>query len=208
MALRPRLTAGLPFLRLVPLLTLSASSLPAPPLSRTEEIIGECRGLRAGVDHYDGVMALLDEAEGRRWLAAAREHLRAGRHARAGGFHAHAVLAAEQAAQCALKAMLRATGSVDSARGHSLPELLSAAARRSGFVVDERLADRLGELSAHYQPTRYPDALASGTPGDHYGTEAAERFLSAAGEIIDAAAKHLDRLRVAAQEDGDDTHAG
>lgn len=149
----------------------------------------------------------LDEAEGQRWLAAAREHLHAGQHAHAGGFHAHAVLAAEQAAQCAVKAVLRATGSVDRARGHSLPELLSVSAQRSGFDVPDRLRERLGELAAHYQPTRYPDALASGTPGDHYGTEAAERFLHTAEDVIEAADGHLSRLGAAAEEAEDDPDA-
>lgn len=153
---------------------------------------------------------VLDEAEATRWLKAAREHLAAGRHAHRGGFHAHAVLAAEQAAQCAVKGVLRATGSVDAARGHALPELLARGADRSGFTVDDRLAERLRELAAHYQPSRYPDALASGTPADHYGPEAAERFLTAADDLIAAVAEHVERLRVAAAEvePDDGAHAG
>lgn len=163
---------------------------------------------RVDSPHWDGRYhdpVLIDETEGERWLEAAREHLRAGRHARSGSFHAHAVLASEQAAQCAVKAVLRATGSVDSARGHSLPALLAAGAQRSGFEVPEQLRERLGELAAHYQPTRYPDALASGTPGDHYGPQAADRFLDAAEKIIEAAGDHLKRLReAAASNEGED----
>lgn len=51
-----------------------------------------------------------DEAEYARWLRAATEHLAAARHAQQGAFHAQAVLSSEQAAQCALKAVLHGVG--------------------------------------------------------------------------------------------------
>lgn len=91
------------------------------------------------------------------------------RHDAGGGFHSAAVLQAEQATQCALKAVLHGVGQTQAARGHGLLSLARACAREAGLHLDQPDLDALARLARDYQPTRYPDALPEGTPMGHYG---------------------------------------
>lgn len=148
-------------------------------------------------------MTPLDEAEHGRWRAHADEELRAARHNADGGFHHVAVLHAEQAAQCALKALLRGVGRTEQARGHDLLRLTEEVAAHAPFHVDDELFQRLSALARDYLPSRYPDALPGGTPSGHYGSADAERALATAGDVLDAVDATWGAVLAAAEE-----HAG
>ncbi|QBI20885.1 HEPN domain-containing protein [Egibacter rhizosphaerae] len=144
---------------------------------------------------------MLDEHDLTRWIATARHQLAVAEHSSGGGFHDAAVLHAEQAAQCALKALRHAVGARSDSRSHALPRLAEGAYARGGLQLDAGLRERLGELAAQYQPTRYPDALADGTPADHYGPQAAHRAIETARQTIAEVVEHAERLREASEEE-------
>lgn len=145
-------------------------------------------------------MTPLDEAEHGRWRAHADEELRAARHNADGGFHHVAVLHAEQAAQCALKALLRGVGRTEQARGHDLLRLTEEVAVHAPLQVDDGLRQRLSALARDYLPSRYPDALPGGTPSGHYGSADAERALATAGDVLDAVDATWAAVLAAAEE--------
>lgn len=131
-------------------------------------------------------MTPLDEAEHERWRAHADEELRAAAHNADGGFHHVAVLHAEQAAQCALKALLRGIGRSEQARGHDLLRLADEVAANAALEVDDELRQGLSTLARDYLPSRYPDALPGGTPSGHYGVRDAGRAIATAEDVLAA----------------------
>lgn len=146
-------------------------------------------------------METFDQAEYERWRSTAEDHLRVARHDADGGFHNAAVLQAEQATQCALKALLHGVGQTQAARGHGLLSLAEACARWSGLVLDQPQLDALARLARDYQPTRYPDALPEGTPMGHYGASDSAWAMGVAQDTLQAAASAwATLLREAARE--------
>ena len=136
---------------------------------------------------------MLDHEEFDRWVRAADEAASAAEAAANNGSHQWAAFLFEQAAQLAVKGALHAVGA--DAWGHDLIVLVA----RLGEVTGQRLADdeRVGaqRLSAHYIPTRYPDAQPGGTPGDHYGPERSAEARSDSGLLVQAARDRFERLR-------------
>lgn len=138
-------------------------------------------------------------AEYGRWLATAKDHLRVARHDAGGAFHNAAVLQAEQAAQCALKALLHGVGQAQAARGHGLLSLAEACTGWAGLTFGQQHLDALARLAREYQPTRYPDALPEGTPMGHYGSSDSAWALGVAEQTLAAVASAWkDLLRHAA----------
>ncbi|MPZ87748.1 MAG: HEPN domain-containing protein [Nitriliruptorales bacterium] len=135
-----------------------------------------------------------DEVEYQRWLQTAGDHLRVARHDAEGRFHSAAVLQAEQATQCALKALLHGVGHKRAARGHGLLSLAEACEGSAGLVLNGDDGQALARLARDYQPTRYPDALPEGTPMGHYGEQDAEWALEIASRIVEAVEATWDRL--------------
>lgn len=111
---------------------------------------------------------MLDHAEYGRWSQTAHDTLASARYNLEGGFLNVAVLLAEQAAQCTLKALLHGVGQGPAARGHDLLALADACEEHAALRLDEQRRDDLARLSREYQPTRYPDALPHGTPQGRY----------------------------------------
>lgn len=152
-------------------------------------------------------METFDRTEYERWFATAGTGLAAARHAGDGGFHHIAVLQAEQAAQCALKALLHAVGAGSEARGHDLLRLAAACERLAGLALDDGHATRLRALGNDYMPTRYPDALPGGTPADYYDGEQATAAITTAEQLLAAVAatwEGLEREAAATHEMPDD----
>ncbi len=124
------------------------------------------------------------QRERRRWLAAASEDLAFARHAVDGGFYAPACFHAQQAAEKAVKAVHYGRGS-RAVIGHNVRALISTLDPPAEAL--HRQLDAARELDLFYVPTRYPNGLDEGTPGDAFSADQAERAVKLAGGIIEAA---------------------
>ena len=129
-------------------------------------------------------------AEADRWLAAAREDLAYARHAAAGGHHAPACFFAQQSAEKAVKSVHYARGA-RAVIGHSVRALVERLEPREAAL--DALLDAARELDLLYVPTRYPNGLASGTPGQAFSTAQSTRALDLATRFIAVAASAVAR---------------
>lgn len=127
-------------------------------------------------------------AEAERWLASAREDLAYARHAAAGGHHAPACFFAQQAAEKAVKAVHYAAGA-RAVIGHNIRALIEQLEPRS--LALDGLLDAARELDLLYVPTRYPNGLDAGTPGEAFSSTQSERALEHADRLLRAAAEQL-----------------
>lgn len=103
-------------------------------------------------------MNALDCPEARRWLRQAEYTLQSITADIRGGFYSWACFKAHQAAEFALKAILRAAGL--KSFGHDLLNLWREALRLCGELVEDR--ECIVELNRLYIPPRHPDAWARG----------------------------------------------
>lgn len=122
----------------------------------------------------------------RRWLETARQDLAFARHAADAGFHAPACFHAHQAAEKAMKAVHYARGA-RAVYGHGIRQLIERLDEPDlgGLLPGAR------ELDLLYLPTRYPNGLDDGTPGEAFSSEQSSRALGFADEILAAAASSL-----------------
>ncbi len=127
---------------------------------------------------------ILDDPEYERWRRAADSSLEMARLAADHGHHHHACLHAEQAAQQAVKGLLHGVGAGADSRGHDLTALGALAAEALRATLSDQLRSALGRLSRHYLPSRYPDALPGGAPGDHYGQDDSLQAVTDAVAVI------------------------
>jgi HEPN domain-containing protein len=125
------------------------------------------------------------KAEAQRWLASAREDLSYARYAASGGHHAPACFHAQQAAEKAVKAMHYLQGA-RAVLGHTVRALIQSLDPRSAAL--EGLLDAARELDLFYVPTRYPNGLDEGTPGQAFAAAHSSRAIELATRIVDAAA--------------------
>ena len=126
-----------------------------------------------------------------RWLRAAKEDLAYARHAANGGFHAPSCFHSQQAAEKALKAVHYARG----ARvviGHSVRRLIESL--QPGEELLTARLDGARELDLLYVPSRYPNGLEAGSPGEAIGSVQSTRGLEHAEGIVEAAARILSEL--------------
>ncbi|MGC8584197.1 MAG: HEPN domain-containing protein [Thermoproteus sp.] len=96
--------------------------------------------------------------------------------------YAWACFKAQQAAEFAVKALLRALGKP--AFGHNLVALFNELSGLCGGV-DERLKFCVGYLDKMYVTPRCPDALAEGVPYERYTREEAVEAAECARALID-----------------------
>jgi HEPN domain-containing protein len=96
-------------------------------------------------------------------------------------FYSWACFSAQQGAEKALKAVFQKMGA--EAWGHSVTWLLEELSIR--VKVEEELREMCQELDKAYIPTRYPDALPSGSPSRLYNQNEATRLIGYAQRIID-----------------------
>lgn len=129
----------------------------------------------------------LDASELARWRSEAEALREGARRDRAAASHSQACFRAEQAAQLAIKGLLRAVGSP--AWGHDLTTLDTRATDVLGQLWPSGLRGAAQRLSLHYTASRYPDAFAEGSPSDHYGPELSEQALIDADAILDGVDK-------------------
>lgn len=124
---------------------------------------------------------MLDREEFARWYAQARHTWESAARDRDEGDHDWACFKAQQAAELALKAVLRALGR--RVTGHSLLDLLERL-RREGVPLDPVLEPAARNLEFHYIPSRYPDAFAHGAPFQFYDRARADQALEDASAIL------------------------
>lgn len=145
-------------------------------------------------------MVPLDEAEFDRWRGQAARALRTATLAADGGEHGWACFMAEQAVQLGVKGLLHGVGTA--AWGHDLVTLEATVAAELGDAWSGQLADAAARLSRHYIATRYPDAHASGEPGDHYRPSDAAQALTDARAVLAAIDTAWARLGADPEEAG------
>lgn len=136
-----------------------------------------------------------DEVEYLRWRETAGQHLDDARLLSEAGRAPAAVLHAEPASRCALKALLHGVGTGGLARRHDLVELIERCRLHAGLELEAALRDALADLSSDYQPVRYPDALPGGTPASHYGRTHAEHAVQTATSAITSVDAHWQLLQ-------------
>jgi HEPN domain-containing protein len=108
----------------------------------------------------------LDQPEFARWRAAADRAAGAASAQAAAGFFEWACFLFEQGAQLAVTGMLHGVGA--GAWGHDLSALVAAAGPAVGPSWPRELGAPAERLARFYIPTRYPDAVPGGVPGDRF----------------------------------------
>ncbi len=122
--------------------------------------------------------------EAQRWLRQAAEHLAAAEWAAQGKHWPNACL---QSAELALKALLIRQGK--QARMHGLLHLLELLLP---YYPEVSRLDRAARgLDRFYIPTRYPDALPTGTSAAYFNEQDAVEAQTAAGEVLSFARQEL-----------------
>lgn len=121
------------------------------------------------------------------WLREAREDLESARILLNGGQYHHACFHAQQAAEKALKALLRRFHVART--GHSVLDLLREASRH--VRVPSGLWDAARILDQYYIPPRYPNAFPAGAPSDYYTREQAEEAIRYAEEVVEFVERHV-----------------
>jgi len=127
-------------------------------------------------------------AEAKRWLASAHEDLSYARHAAQGGHHAPACFFAQQAAEKGVKALHYGAGA-RAVIGHNVRALIEQLDPRIPAL--DALLDAARELDLLYVPTRYPNGLDSGTPGEAFAATQSERALGHAERLLDEISEQL-----------------
>ena len=122
--------------------------------------------------------------EARRWLLAAEDDLRFARFAAGAEFFAQACFFAQQTAEKAVKAAHYA-GGARAVLGHSVRGLIERLDARAPAL--DALLDQARDLDLYYVPTRYPNGLEEGTPGEAFSKAQAERAIENAAAIVAAA---------------------
>lgn len=124
---------------------------------------------------------MIDWEEYDRWMRQARYTLESVNADIEHGSYCWACFKAQQAAEYALKALLRSLGRP--AFGHDLRALSLEVEKVCGGVPRGvwRCALLLDKM---YIPTRYPDAFSSGTSFEHYVREEAEEAKACAEKIV------------------------
>ncbi|MEM2739479.1 MAG: HEPN domain-containing protein [Candidatus Bathyarchaeia archaeon] len=114
------------------------------------------------------------------WLREAEEDLESARILLEGGQYHHACFHAQQAAEKAVKAILR--GLHKARTGHSILDLLREASK--DISIPEDLWDYAKILDQYYIPPRYPNAFSEGAPGEYYTRRQTEEALRYAEEVV------------------------
>lgn len=129
-------------------------------------------------------MVPLDTGEFTRWRAAAARAAGAAVAQADAGYNEWSCFLYEQAAQLAVKAILHGVGA--GAWGHDLANLVAAASEAVGPPWSSDVARAAERLSRFYLPTRYPDAVPGGVPGDRFDPDDAAAAAADCGAVLAA----------------------
>ena len=114
------------------------------------------------------------------WIWQSRRDLEHARNDVASGYYEWACFSAQQAAEKAVKAVFQKLGA--EAWGHSVAELVQELSQSQPSV--QALVEPAAELDKAYIPTRYPNSLPAGRPGELYTRGEAERLVALADRIV------------------------
>ncbi|MCS7113536.1 MAG: HEPN domain-containing protein [Candidatus Bathyarchaeota archaeon] len=114
------------------------------------------------------------------WLREAEEDLESARILLDGGQYHHVCFHAQQAAEKAVKAILRGLHKARTSR--SILDLLREVSK--DISISEDLLDYAKILDQYYIPPRYPNAFSEGTPSEYYTRRQAEEALRYAEEVV------------------------
>jgi len=117
-----------------------------------------------------------------RWIRQAIRNLESAKRDAGEGFYEWACFKAQQAAELAVRALLRAFGVLRG--GHSVLKLLEVVAGELRVSVPREVLEAAAELDHYYIPPRYPDAYDEGSPYEYYTAEMANRAISHAEKVI------------------------
>lgn len=117
---------------------------------------------------------LFDADEYNRWMEQAKHTLESARRDAASGDYDWACFKAQQAAEYAVKGLLRALGLVTV--GHSILKLASQLEQLS-IDTPQEFGKWARDLDRHYIPPRYADAYPAGSPFEFYDQPTAEQAL-------------------------------
>ncbi len=124
---------------------------------------------------------LVDEVEYSRWIMHAKKTLDSAKGDLERGDYNWSCFKAHQAAEAAIKALLRGLGLP--VYGHSIYKFLVQASDK-GLEPPKEIIEYAKSLDKLYIPTRYPNAWAEGVPHEYYTKRDAERAIRQAREII------------------------
>ena len=133
----------------------------------------------------------LDEYE--RWMAQAKRTLSSAEEDIKAGYFEWACFKAQQAAEYAVKALLRGLGS--SVVGHAITRLLRLLASKASIEVPDEVLDAAMELDRHYMAPRYPNVYDEGSPFEYYSESIAKRALEQAEAVISFVEEVVKRWR-------------
>lgn len=122
---------------------------------------------------------MLNEFEYSRWIRAACQALESAKADLSRGDYNWACFKAEQAAECALKGLLRRLGMLYDANS-----LVSMLARLPKDLDPSSIMQAASELDKLFLPTRYPDAWVEGVPSNYYTRQNARVAISYALAVI------------------------
>lgn len=124
---------------------------------------------------------LLDEREYERWMRSSRKTLSSAMADAGREDFNWACFKCQQAAEFAIKALLRGLGL--HSYGHSLSRLLTVVKENIGPIREEIMA-AAKTLDKYYVPTRYPNAWVEGSPEEYYTKRDAEATIRSAEQIM------------------------
>ncbi|MCS7097812.1 MAG: HEPN domain-containing protein [Candidatus Methanomethyliaceae archaeon] len=120
----------------------------------------------------------MDESEYLRWMLFSRRTLDSAKGDLERGDYNWACFKSHQAAEFAVKALLRGLGMPS--YGHSLSKLLKG----MEDILKDGIIQTVKTLDKYYVPTRYPNAWVEGSPDEYYTKEDAEDAIRLAEDII------------------------
>ncbi len=137
---------------------------------------------------------MIDATEFERWMKQAEHTLESARIDMKEGYCDWACFKAHQAAEYALKALLRGLGKT--AFGHSIRQLLNEVSS-TGLEVSPELERAAKLLDRHYLAPRYPNQWVEGAPLEYYDEEDAKEAISKAELILNAVKSWSEQLKSA-----------
>ncbi|ALV63883.1 hypothetical protein ADU37_CDS21860 [Thermococcus sp. 2319x1] len=124
---------------------------------------------------------MFKKKEYERWIAEAKRTLASAYSDLKEGYYEWASFKAQQAAELAVKAILRGIGFAPI--GHSITRLLRDLSENNIKVPKEILYFAM-ELDRNYIAPRYPDAYPEGSPFEYYSEDIAKELIEYAEKII------------------------